>query len=60
MRNKRSNNHQLSFGTLSAVTAFAVYASSGGKKETQPPINAASPEEEKFIVDFLKEQKEKH
>ncbi|TVY18103.1 hypothetical protein LARI1_G005906 [Lachnellula arida] len=53
---RRMEALELAIATLSTVFGGAYYALSGGsaaKKSQGPPINAQSPDEEKFIKDFL-------
>lgn len=45
--------HQLAIATLGAVVFFTLPKPWGASKPTTPPISASSPEEEKFIKDFL-------
>lgn len=53
--------HQLSIATLSAVAFIAAPKPWGPPAPTHPQILASSPEEEKFIKDFLaKNTEEKH
>ncbi|KAK9379492.1 uncharacterized protein V2V93DRAFT_381965 [Kockiozyma suomiensis] len=54
--------HQLSIATLGAAAALVVGLNLTKKpveKPTSPPINAATPEEEDFVKDFLKSLDEK-
>ncbi|TVY85999.1 hypothetical protein LAWI1_G008377 [Lachnellula willkommii] len=49
---RQIGSHYLAIATLSTVFGGAYYALSGGsaaKKSQGPPINAQSPDEEKFI-----------
>ncbi|TVY58501.1 hypothetical protein LCER1_G002471 [Lachnellula cervina] len=53
---RQIGSHYLAIATLSTVFGGAYLAMSGGsaaKKSQGPPINAQSPDEEKFIKDFL-------
>ncbi|TVY47415.1 hypothetical protein LOCC1_G004406 [Lachnellula occidentalis] len=53
---RQIGSHYLAIATLSTVFGGAFYALSGGsaaKKSQGPPLNAQSPDEEKFIKDFL-------
>ncbi|TVY30225.1 ATP synthase subunit K, mitochondrial [Lachnellula hyalina] len=54
---RQIGSHYLAIATLSTVFGGAYYALSGGssaaKKSQGPPLNAQSPDEEKFIKDFL-------
>ena len=45
--------HQLAIATLGTVVFFTLPKPWGAPQPTTPPINAASPEEEKYIKDFL-------
>ncbi|PQE19555.1 ATP synthase subunit K mitochondrial protein [Rutstroemia sp. NJR-2017a BVV2] len=40
-------------GTVGGLVAMSTGGSSAAKKEAGPPINAKSPDEEKFIKDFM-------
>lgn len=53
--------HYLSLATLGAVVFFVVPKPWGPKKPLHPAINASSPEEEKFVTEWLaKNGIEKH
>lgn len=45
--------HVLAMATLGAVVFVAVPKPWGPPKPTHPPIDAASPEEDTFVKDFL-------
>ncbi|KAL3427302.1 ATP synthase subunit K, mitochondrial [Phlyctema vagabunda] len=49
-------SHYLAMGVLASTFAGVSFAMGGSKvQKTQgPPLNASSPDEEKFIQDFLK------
>ncbi|MCJ1252064.1 hypothetical protein MMC30_009302 [Trapelia coarctata] len=64
---RQVGSHYLAIATLGTTFLGAYLGLSGGdkKKESGPPINATSKDEEKFVQDFLKnanleEQKAKH
>jgi len=65
---RQVGSHYLAIATLGTMFAGSYAAMSRGetkKKETGPPTNASSKEEEDFIQDFLKnanteEEKAKH
>ncbi|ODV91059.1 hypothetical protein CANCADRAFT_57423 [Tortispora caseinolytica NRRL Y-17796] len=53
--------HQLSIITLATITG-AIVLSTSGKKSTaspNPPLNAASSDEEKFIMEYLAKAEKK-
>lgn len=52
--------HILALATLGAVVFVASPKPWGPAKAAHPSINASSPEEEKFIKDFLAKHEEKH
>lgn len=52
--------HVLALGTLGALVFVTIPKPWGPAKPTHPAINAASPEEEKFVKDFLAKHAEKH
>ncbi|KAK7206518.1 Atp19 h [Myxozyma melibiosi] len=54
--------HQLSIATLGSTAALVIglnLTKKPAEKPTSPPINAASPEEEDFVKDFMKSLEEK-
>ena len=50
----------LALATLGSVVFVVAPKPWGPAKPVHPPINAASPEEEKFVQDFLAKHAEKH
>jgi len=54
---RQIGSHWLAMTTLATVFGATAFSMSGGaaKKAQGPPINAQSPDEEKFIQDFLKQ-----
>ncbi|CUM63327.1 uncharacterized protein PRCAT00000898001 [Priceomyces carsonii] len=55
-------SHQLALATLGAVVFLAVPKPWGPPKATTPAINASSPDEEKFVKEWLAKNtpKEEH
>lgn len=52
--------HVLALATLGAVVFVAVPKPWGPAKPSHPAISASSPEEEKYVKDFLAKHLEKH
>lgn len=52
--------HVLALATLGSVVYITLPKPWGPPKPTHPAINASSPEEEKFVKDFLAKHLEKH
>lgn len=51
--------HYLALATIGAVV-FVVVPKPWAAKEAHPAIKASSPEEEKFVKDFIAKSSEKH
>ncbi|WPK26726.1 hypothetical protein PUMCH_004086 [Australozyma saopauloensis] len=52
--------HYLALATIGAVGLVVAPKPWGNAKEAHAPINASSPEEEKFVKEFVAKHSEKH